>query len=116
GRGCRVWDPDGNEYIEYGMGLRAVGLGHAYGPVVDAVAASLDDGTNFTRPAAVELTCAERFLSVIPTAEMVKFTKDGSTATSGALKLARKATGRDVVAVCVDHPFFSYDDWYMCTT
>ena len=47
---------------------------------------------------------------------MVKFTKDGSTATSGALKLARKATGRELVAMCADHPFFSYDDWFMATT
>ena len=51
GLGSHVWDADGNEFIEYGMGLRAVGLGHAYAPVVDAVRASLELGTNFTRPA-----------------------------------------------------------------
>jgi glutamate-1-semialdehyde 2,1-aminomutase len=73
-------------------------------------------GTNFTRPATIELECAERFLDLIPGADMVKFTKDGSTATSGAVKIARKATGRDLIAICVDHPFFSYDDWYMSTT
>jgi len=116
GRGCRVWDADGNEYVEYGMGLRAVGLGHAYGPVVEAVRASLELGNNFTRPSRTELECAERFLQFVPTADMVKFTKDGSTATSGALKLARRATGRDLVAICVDHPFFSYDDWFIATT
>jgi glutamate-1-semialdehyde 2,1-aminomutase len=116
GRGCRVWDVDGNEYIEYGMGLRSVTLGHAYPEVIRAVRDSLELGTNFTRPAAIELAVAERFLEVIHTADMVKFTKDGSTATSGALKLARKATGRDCVAVCADHPFFSYDDWFMSTT
>ena len=116
GSGCRVWDADGNEYIEYGMGLRSVGLGHAYPAVVEAVRSSLDCGTNFTRPSSIELAAAERFLEVIPTSDMVKFTKDGSTATSGALKLARKATGRDLVAVCAEHPFFSYDDWFMSTT
>jgi glutamate-1-semialdehyde 2,1-aminomutase len=116
GRGCRVWDLDGNEFIEYGMGLRAVGLGHAFPAVVEAVRASLDLGTNFTRPAAIELTCAETFVATIPTVDMVKFTKDGSTATTAALKLARKSTGRDMVAICADHPFFSYDDWFMCTT
>lgn len=116
GSGCRVWDADGNEYIEYGMGLRSVGLGHAFAPVTDAVRRSLDLGTNFTRPSITELEMAERFLEVIPTAEMVKFTKDGSTATSGAVKLARKATGRTRIAICVDHPFFSYDDWFMSTT
>ncbi len=116
GSGCRVWDADGNEFIEYGMGLRSVGLGHAFPAVVDAVRASLELGTNFTRPATIELDCAERFLDVIPTADMVKFTKDGSTATTAAVKLARKATGHDLIAMCADHPFFSYDDWYMSTT
>jgi len=115
GSGCHVWDVDGNEFIEYGMGLRAVTLGHAYAPVVDAVRDSLALGTNFTRPAAIELECAETFLETVG-AEMVKFTKDGSTATSTALKLARAHTGRELVAICADHPFFSYDDWFICTT
>ncbi|HEY6880117.1 MAG TPA: glutamate-1-semialdehyde 2,1-aminomutase [Polyangiales bacterium] len=116
GAGCRVWDVDDNEFIEYGMGLRAVTLGHAYGPVVDAVRESLAWGTNFTRPAAIELECAELFLSLIDGAEMVKFTKDGSTALTAALKLARASTGRRRVAICADHPFFSYDDWFIATT
>ncbi len=116
GRGCRVWDVDGNEFIEYGMGLRAVSLGHAFPEVVDAVREVLDGGTNFTRPAKIELDCAERFAATIASAEMVKFTKDGSTAATAALKLARASTGRDLVAICADHPFFSYDDWFMVTT
>jgi glutamate-1-semialdehyde 2,1-aminomutase len=116
GQGCHVWDVDGNRFIEYGMGLRAVTLGHAYPKVVDAVRASLELGTNFTRPAPQELACAELFLSLIDGADMVKFTKDGSTAASAAVKLARRATGRDLVAICADHPFFSYDDWFICTT
>jgi glutamate-1-semialdehyde 2,1-aminomutase len=116
GKGSHVWDADGNEFIEYGMGLRSVTLGHAYPEIVEAVRASLELGTNFTRPSAIEVECAERFLSLVPGAEMVKFTKDGSTATTAALKLARKATGRDMVAVCAEHAFFSYDDWFMSTT
>jgi glutamate-1-semialdehyde 2,1-aminomutase len=116
GKGCHVWDVDGNEFIEYGMGLRAVTLGHAYEPVVDAVRKSLELGTNFTRPSAIELECAEAFLATVTTAEMVKFTKDGSTADTAALKLARAYTGRDLVAICAEHPFFSYDDWFICTT
>jgi glutamate-1-semialdehyde 2,1-aminomutase len=116
GSGCHVWDADGNEFIEYGMGLRAVTLGHAYPPVVEAVRKSLPLGTNFTRPAVIELECAERFLEIVDGAEMVKFTKDGSTADTAALKLARKYTGRDLVAICAEHPFFSYDDWFICTT
>ncbi len=116
GSGSHVWDVDGNEFIEYGMGLRAVTLGHAYPSVVAAVRDSLELGTNFTRPAKMELDCAERFLELIDGAEMVKFTKDGSTAGTAALKLARAFTGRDLVAICSDHPFFSYDDWFICTT
>lgn len=116
GRGCHVWDIDGNEFIEYGMGLRAVTLGHAFPQVVEAVRKSLDLGTNFNRPAAMELECAETFLETIEGADMVKFTKDGSTADTAALKLARAYTGRDMVALCAEHPFFSYDDWAMCTT
>jgi glutamate-1-semialdehyde 2,1-aminomutase len=116
GSGCRVWDADGNEFIEFGMGLRSVTLGHAYPPIVDAVRRSLDLGTNFTRPSMLELECAEAFLGIIRGAEMVKFTKDGSTANTAALRLARAHTGRDLVVVCRDHPFYSYDDWYMTTT
>ncbi len=116
GSGCHVWDADGNEFIEYGMGLRSVTLGHAYPPVVEAVRDSLALGTNFTRPSVTELECAERFLSIVDGAEMVKFTKDGSTATTAALKLARAYTGRKLVGICAEHPFFSYDDWFICTT
>jgi glutamate-1-semialdehyde 2,1-aminomutase len=116
GSGCRVWDVDGNEYIEYGMGLRAVTLGHAYPAVTSAVAAQLEHGTNFVRPSRLELEAAETFLDLVTRAEMVKFTKDGSTANSGAVKLARAFTGRDRVALCIDHPFFSYDDWAMVAT
>ncbi|HEX3776568.1 MAG TPA: glutamate-1-semialdehyde 2,1-aminomutase [Polyangiaceae bacterium] len=116
GAGCHVWDVDGNEFVEYGMGLRAVTLGHAYAPVVEAVRDSLSLGTNFTRPHVLELECAETFLRLIPGAEMVKFTKDGSTADTAALKLARAYTGREMVAICADQPFFSYDDWFIGTT
>src|SRR5690606_20673815 len=116
GSGCRVEDVDGNEYIEYGMGNRAVGLGHAFAPVVAAARRELANGSNFTRPGRIEVECAEVFLASVPTAEMVKFCKDGSDATSAAVRLARAATGRDLVAICQDHPFFSTDDWFIGTT
>jgi glutamate-1-semialdehyde 2,1-aminomutase len=116
GSGCHVWDVDGNQYIEYGMGNRAVGLGHAYPAVLRAVEKTLHDGCNFTRPARIEVECAETFLDLIPAAEMVKFCKDGSDATSGAVRLARAYTGRDLIACCGDHPFFSTDDWFIGTT
>ncbi|RMG27019.1 MAG: aminotransferase class III-fold pyridoxal phosphate-dependent enzyme, partial [Bacteroidetes bacterium] len=116
GKGCHVWDIDGNEFIEYGMGLRSVTLGHGYEPVVEAVKKQLPHGSNFVRPAAIELECAEQFLSMISGAEMVKFGKNGSDATTAAVKLARAYTGRDLIAICGDHPFFSIDDWFIGTT
>jgi glutamate-1-semialdehyde 2,1-aminomutase len=116
GQGSHVWDVDGNELIEYGMGLRSVTLGHAFEPVVAAAGRQMALGNNFTRPAPIELECAERLLALIDGAEMVKFTKDGSTATTAAVRLARAHTRRDMVAVCIDHPFFSYDDWSIGTT
>src|SRR5690606_20844677 len=116
GRGCRVTDVDGNEFIEYGMGLRAVALGHAYPPVVAAAAAQLELGSNFTRPAAIEVECARLLLSALPGYDCVKFAKDGSATTSAAVKLARAHTGRELVAICRDHPFFSSDDWFIGTT
>jgi glutamate-1-semialdehyde 2,1-aminomutase len=116
GSGCHAWDVDGRRFIEYGMGLRAVTLGHAFKPVVDAVRRELDHGVNFTRPSTLEAQCAEVFLDIVQSAEMVKFCKDGSHAVDGALRLARAATGRDTVAVCGDHPFFSTSDWFIATT
>jgi len=116
GKGCHVWDVDGNEFIEYGMGLRSVTLGHAYPAVVEAVSRQVQLGCNFVRPSAIELECAESFLGMIRGAEMVKFAKHGSDATSAAVKLARAYTGRDLVAICAEHPFFSVDDWFIGST
>ena len=116
GSGAHVWDVDGNEYIEYGSGLRAVSLGHAHPKVVEAVRRELDRGSNFVRPSIIELEAAERFLTSVPTAEMVKFTKNGSDATTAAVKLARAVTGRPLVALCSDQAFFSIDDWFIART
>ena len=116
GRGAHVWDVDGNEYIEYGSGLRAVSLGHAHPVVIEAVTAQLDRGANFVRPSVNEVETAERFLEIVPTAEMVKFAKNGSDVTTAAVRLARAATGRSIVALCRDQPFFSTDDWFIATT
>lgn len=116
GKGCHVWDLDGNEFIEYGMGLRAVTLGHAFEPVVEAAYAQMKLGANFTRPAKIEIDLAEAMLEVIDGAEMVKFAKNGSDVTTASVKLARAYTGRDLVAICGDQPFFSTDDWFMGTT
>jgi glutamate-1-semialdehyde 2,1-aminomutase len=116
GLGCHVWDVDGNEYIEYGMGLRSVTLGHAFAPVVEAAYREMRRGSNFTRPAAIEVEAAETLLGMISGAEMVKFAKNGSDVTTAALKLSRAYTGRDLVAICGDQPFFSVDDWFIGST
>jgi len=115
GSGCVVVDSDGREFLDWGMGLRSVILGHAYERVIEAVAAELPRGSNFTRPSPIELRLAERIVELIPSAEMVKLAKNGSDVTTAAVRLARAATGRDLVA-CADQPFFSVDDWFIATT
>ena len=116
GEGCRVWDVDGNEYVEFGSGLRANLLGHGFEPVLRAAQAAMEDGLNFVRPHRLELAAAQRLIDLIPSAEMVKFGLNGSDATTAALRLARAYTGRDMVAICRDHPFFATDDWFIGTT
>ncbi|MFE2104963.1 glutamate-1-semialdehyde 2,1-aminomutase [Kitasatospora sp. NPDC059463] len=116
GRGAHVWDVDGNRYVEYGSGLRSVSLGHAHPRVIEAVRREIERGSNFVRPSVVEVEAAERFLATVPTAEMVKFAKNGSDVTTAAVRLARAVTGRQRVAVCGDQPFFSVDDWFIGTT
>jgi glutamate-1-semialdehyde 2,1-aminomutase len=116
GKGCHVWDVDGNEFIEYGMGVRTITLGHAYEPVVQAAYEQMLLGANFTRPAKIELDLAEELLAILDNFDMVKFAKNGSDVTTAAVKLARAHTGRDMVALCQDHPFFSVDDWFIGRT
>src|SRR5690606_26821055 len=76
GEGARVWDTEGNEYVEYGSGLRSVSLGHAHPEVNAAVKEAIDKGLNFVRPALLEVEAAEDFLSTVPGADMVKFAKN----------------------------------------
>lgn len=116
GRGARVWDIDGNEFVDWGMGLSSVLLGHAYEPVLEAVRNELQNGCNFIRPSFIEAEVAELLSEVIPSAEMVKFSKNGSNATTAAVKLARAYTGKEIILRCKDHAFFSIDDWFMGNT
>ena len=116
GAGCRVWDLDNNEYVEFGSGLRSTTLGHGFEPVMDAVHRWLAAGVNFARPHRIEREAAERLIDLIPSAEMVKFGLNGSDVTTAAVRLARAYTGRDLVAVCRQHPFFSTHDWFIVTT
>lgn len=116
GKGCRVWDEDGNEYIECLGGLASISLGHAYEPVIDRVAQELKKGNNFSRPSVLEREIAEQFLAMVGSHDMIKFAKNGSVITTAAVKLARAYTGRKLVARPIDHPFYSYDDWFIGST
>jgi glutamate-1-semialdehyde aminotransferase len=116
GKGAYVWDIDGNEYLDCSMGLTSVSLGHAFEPVLDAVRSELENGVNFQRPSVLEKETAEKFLSFVPQHDMIKFAKNGSIVTTAAVKLARAFTGRKLVAFPGDHPFYSYDDWFIGTT
>lgn len=116
GKGARVWDVDGNEFVDWGMGLTSVLLGHAYEPIVEVVKKELDNGCNFIRPSFIEAEVAELMHEQIPSAEMVKFAKNGSNATTSAVKLARAYTGRELILRCYDQPFFSIDDWFIGDT
>ena len=113
GKGCYVWDVDGNKYLDWAMGLTSVSLGHAYKRVIDVVKKELNKGSNFQCPSHIEVEFAQFFLEQVKNADMVKFAKNGSTVTTAAVKLARAYTGRKYVAFCSDHGFFSYDDWYI---
>jgi glutamate-1-semialdehyde 2,1-aminomutase len=116
GAGCRVRDIDGNEFVEFGNGLRSTTLGHGYEPVLAAVRDHLHLGLNFVRPHRIEREAAERLVDLIPSAEMVKFGINGSDSTTAAVRLARAFTNREMVAVCRQHPFLSTDDWFIVTT
>ncbi len=113
GKGCRVWDVDGNEYIDYVQGLLPNILGYAHEEVNAAAAAQLAQGHSFSLPHPLEVQLAERLTRMIPCAEMVRFGKNGSDATSGAVRAARAFTGRERVACCGYH---GWQDWYIGST
>jgi glutamate-1-semialdehyde 2,1-aminomutase len=116
GKGAHVWDLDGNEFIDCSMGLTSVCIGHGYESVAQAVCDAAYKGTNFQRPASIELEAAEIFLDTVQSGDMVKFAKNGSTVTTAAVKLARAYTKRNRVAIAREHNFFSFDDWFISTT
>lgn len=113
GRGSHVWDVDGNEYTDFIMSLCAVTLGYGDPDVDAAVRAQLDDGVIFSLPHPLEVQVAESIVEMVPCAEMVRFGKNGSDATSGAVRVARAFTGRDHVAACGYH---GWQDWYIGAT
>lgn len=113
GKGCRVWDADDNEYIDYMMGLGPAILGHADQDVNRAVAKAMEQGISISLPHPMEAELARLLIEIIPCAEMVRFGKNGSDVTAGAVRAARGITGRDKIVCCGYH---GWQDWYIGST
>jgi glutamate-1-semialdehyde 2,1-aminomutase len=112
-QGSKLWDVDGNEYIDFINGLASVTLGYNDPDVTAAVKAQVDHGTIFSLSSPLETEVAERLVAIVPSAEMVRFGKNGSDATAGAVRVARAYTGRDHVLVSGYH---GWQDWYIGAT
>jgi glutamate-1-semialdehyde 2,1-aminomutase len=113
GIGGRVWDVDGNAFVDYISALLPNVLGYCDPDVDAAITEQLSRGISFSLATELEAELAERLVRLIPCAEMVRFGKNGSDATTGAIRLARAFTGRDLVAVCGYH---GWQDWYIGST
>ena len=113
GQGSHVWDVDGNEYIDFVSGLASITLGYNDPDVNLAVTAQMKNGVTFSLPHRLEMEVAEQIIDMVPCAEMVRYGKNGSDATTGAIRLARAYTSREHVAVCGYH---GWQDWYIGST
>lgn len=113
GRGARVFDVDGNEYLDYSMAVGPLSLGYCYPAVDAAIRAQLEDGITFSLMHPLEVELAELVREVVPGAESVRYSKTGADVTSAAVRLARAATGRDKVLCCGYH---GWHDWFIATT
>jgi len=113
GKGAYIFSEKNIKYLDCGMGLSSVSIGHANKFINNAVKKEIDKGTNFNRPSLLELFTAKKFLNLVPQHQMIKFAKNGSTVTTAAIKLARAYTKREYILFPTTHPFYSYDDWFM---
>lgn len=114
GEGSRIYDADGNSWIDYLMGLGPILLGYNYPAVNDAVERQLkESGPLLSLPHPLETELAEKLVELIPCAEMVRYGKNGSDATSGSVRVARAYTGREKIAFCGYH---GWQDWYVAAT
>jgi glutamate-1-semialdehyde 2,1-aminomutase/spore coat polysaccharide biosynthesis protein SpsF len=113
GQGSHVWDVDGNEYLDYPMGLGPVILGHAHPAVNEAVIKQVNEGSTFTHMHPLEVEVGELIRELVPGVEMIRYGKNGSDATTGAVRCARAYTKRDKIASCGYH---SWHDWYVAGT
>lgn len=113
GRGSRVWDVDGNEYVDFPMALGPVILGYAEPAVNEAIRRQLEDGITFTMMHPLEVEVSERIVALCPGVEAVRFGKSGSDVLTAAVRAARAHTGRSMVFVCGYH---GWHDWFIGTT
>lgn len=113
GKDARVWDVDGNEYLDYNMGIGPIVLGYCHPAVDEAIAKQLKDGITFSLMHPLELELAELMRTCIPNAESVRFSKTGADVTSAAVRLSRAFTARDKVLCCGYH---GWHDWYIAVT
>ncbi len=112
-KGCNVWDVDGNKYIDLVSSLASITLGYGDRDVNNAVKKQFKKGVSFSLPGVLEAEVSELLVDMVPSAEMVRFGKNGSDATAAAIRLARAFTGRDHIIVCGYH---GWQDWYIGTT
>lgn len=110
--GCKIWDVDGNEYVDLVAGLAAVNIGYGDKEIGEAVIAQVPNGVTISLAHPIEEEVAQLIVDLVPSAEMVRFGKNGSDATSAAIRVARGYTGRDHVIVCGYH---GWHDWYIGT-
>ncbi|MEO7767188.1 MAG: aminotransferase class III-fold pyridoxal phosphate-dependent enzyme, partial [Ferruginibacter sp.] len=113
GKGARVWDVDGNEYLDYNMAIGPVSLGYCYPKVDEAIVAQLKDGITFSMMHELEVVFAELIHIIIPNAESIRISKTGTDVTSAAVRVARAFTGRKKVLCCGYH---GWHDWYIAVT
>lgn len=113
GKGSHVWDADGNEYIDYNMGIGPISLGYCYDKVDEAIKKQLEDGITFSLMHPLEVEVAELVKSVVPNTEAVRYSKTGCDITTAAVRLARAFTGREKVLCCGYH---GWHDWYISVT
>lgn len=113
GDGCRVWDVDGNEYIDYNAAIGPVSLGYNHKKVNKAIRKQLKYGITFSLMHPLEVELSELICDIIPNAEAVKISKTGADVCSAAIRVARAFTGRDKIFCCGYH---GWHDWYIGIT